>query len=81
MPTNTVPTAPTPVHTAYAVPMGNVCVALYNKNILAERQTKKPPIQSVAVLPVVIFALPKHDANPTSKRPAMINNIQFIRRK
>jgi hypothetical protein len=28
IPSNTVPTAPIPVHTAYAVPIGNVCVAL-----------------------------------------------------
>jgi hypothetical protein len=78
IPTKTVPTAPIPVQTAYAVPIGNSCVALYNKIILIERQTKKPAIQYVEIILVVSLALPKHDANPTSKRPAMINKIQFI---
>src|SRR5690242_21802408 len=31
MPTMTVPTAPIPVHTAYAVPIGMTCVALLRK--------------------------------------------------
>ena len=30
MPTSTAPTAPMPVHTAYAVPSGSVCVAFAN---------------------------------------------------
>lgn len=30
IPTSTAPTAPMPVHTGYAVPKGNVCVAFAN---------------------------------------------------
>jgi hypothetical protein len=78
IPTKTVPTAPIPVHTAYAVPMGKTWVALYSKTILIERHTKKPSIQYVDTIPLVSLALPKHDANPTSKNPAMTNKIQFI---
>lgn len=78
MPIKTVPTAPIPVQTAYAVPMGKVCVALYNSAILMERQTKKPTIHNVEIVPEVSLALPKHDAKPTSKNPAIISNIQFI---
>ncbi len=31
IPISTVPTAPIPVHTAYAVPIGIVCIALFKK--------------------------------------------------
>lgn len=51
IPTNTVPTAPTPVQTAYAVPIGNVCVALYKRNMLIERLTAKPSHHKVEVIP------------------------------
>ena len=34
IPTNTVPTAPIPVQTGYAVPMGNVCAAFASRNML-----------------------------------------------
>ena len=46
IPTNTVPTAPIPVHTAYAVPIGNDCDALYNRIILMVKQTKNPVIHN-----------------------------------
>ncbi len=75
---STVPTAPTPVHTAYAVPIGNVCVALYSKNMLILRQTKNPPIQYVEATPVVSLALPRQEAKPTSNNPAIISRIQFM---
>ena len=78
IPTSTVPIAPTPVHTAYAVPIGSVCVALYNNDILIERDKKKPSIQTVDVVPVVSLAFPRHEANPTSKKPATISMSQFI---
>ena len=78
IPTTTVPTAPIPVHTAYAVPIGNVCDALYNRYILIERQIKNPLIHSSCVLPVVPFALPRQVANAVSKRPAMMRSSQFI---
>lgn len=45
IPTNTVPTAPIPVQTAYAVPMGSSCVALIKRVILAAKQIKKPMCQ------------------------------------
>lgn len=78
IPMITVPTAPIPVHTAYAVPIGNDNVARYNKNMLMERQTKKPVIHQADVDPVVSLAFPKQVAKPISKKPAMIKRIQFI---
>ena len=78
IPTSTVPTAPIPVQTAYAVPMGKVCVALYSKSILIVKQAKNPANQKVAVIPVLSLALPKQVAKPISKRPPIINKIQFI---
>lgn len=45
MPTIAVPTAPMPVHTAYAVPMGKVCVAFTSSAMLAIRATRKPRYQ------------------------------------
>lgn len=78
IPTKTVPTAPIPVHTAYAVPIGNSCVALRSNNMLIARQIINPPYQYVAIIPVDSFAIPRQAAKPTSNRPAMINKIQFI---
>jgi len=73
-----VPTAPIPVHTAYAVPIGSVCVAFINRYMLIVRQNTKPVYQYVAIVPCVSLALPKQVANPTSNKPAMINITQFI---
>lgn len=42
IPTNTVPTAPMPVHTGYAVPMGKVCVALAKRYILIDTDIRNP---------------------------------------
>lgn len=70
-----------PVHTAYAVPIGNVKEALYKRNILILKQTKKPIIQKIEVFPEVSLALPKQDANPTSNNPAIIKRIQFISKR
>lgn len=78
MPMITVPTAPMPVQTAYAVPTGKVCTALYNKNMLMDKQIKKPANHQVAVLPVVSLAFPRQAAKPASKIPAIIRRIQFI---
>ena len=78
IPTSTVPTAPTPVQTAYAVPIGNVWVALYSRNMLIERQTTNPAHHNVEVSPADSFAFPKHVANPTSKSPAIMRMIQFM---
>lgn len=78
MPTITDPTAPMPVQTAYAVPMGNDRVALYNSDILINRHTTKPTPHKVAVEPVVSLILPRQEAKPVSNNPAMINSIQFM---
>lgn len=43
-----------------------------------ERQTKKPTIQSVEIVPEDSLALPKQGAKPTSKNPAIMSKIQFI---
>ena len=77
IPTKTLPTAPIPVQTAYAVPIGNSFVTLTNNNILIAKQIKKPPYQSSETFPLVSFALPRQVANATSKSPAIINKIQF----
>src|SRR5688572_30407762 len=81
IPIRTVPTAPIPVHTAYAVPMGSVCVALYSKTMLIERQTKNPVIHQMELLPDVSRALPRQVANPTSNKPAIIKRNQFIKQR
>lgn len=42
IPNSTVPTAPIPVHTAYAVPSGNVCDARARRYILKNVAAKNP---------------------------------------
>lgn len=59
MPTNTVPTAPIPVHTGYAMPMGSVCVALASSAMLTTEKMTKPPIHSHHSIPTTDFALPR----------------------
>lgn len=78
MPTKAVPTAPMPVHTAYAVPMGSVCVAFIKSAMLMMSAKANPPYQRYISEPVVSFALPKQKAKATSNSPAMTNVIQFI---
>lgn len=78
MPINAVPTAPMPVHTAYAVPMGNVWVAFTSKTMLMVSETRKPAYHTYISFPVVSLALPKHEANATSNSPAITRMIQFI---
>jgi hypothetical protein len=41
--------------------------------------TKNPAYQAHMVEPCASLAFPKQVANATSNKPAMINNIQFIR--
>ena len=72
------PTAPIPVHTAYAVPMGSVCVAFSNKPMLMINAIKKPRYQKYTILPVAVLALPRHAANAISNKPPIINRIQFM---
>jgi hypothetical protein len=78
IPIKTVPTAPIPVHTAYAVPMGMVLVAFINNNMLIDKATKKPVYHHKDVLPVVSLAFPRQDAKATSSNPATIKIIKFI---
>ena len=77
IPSIDVPTAPIPVHTAYAVPIGIVWVALINKIILIIRATTNPPYQRVASTPAASLALPRQKANAVSNNPATIRIIQF----
>lgn len=78
IPIKTVPTAPIPVHTAYAVPIGKVWVAFISRSILIVREIKNPANQKYIVVPDVSFTFPKQDANATSNNPATIKIIQFI---
>lgn len=78
IPMMALPTAPIPVQTAYAVPIGNSLVAFTNNSILMVKQIKNPPYQSIDVLPEVSFAFPKQVAKPTSNNPAIISKIQLI---
>lgn len=78
IPIRAVPTAPIPVHTAYAVPIGRVCMARNKSIMLRVRHTRNPVSQSAAVVPVFSFALPRQVVNPISKSPAMISIIQFM---
>ena len=78
MPSSTVPTAPIPVHTGYAVPSGNVWIALASRPILKNVNTRKPPIHNHHSSPVTVRARPKQKVNPTSHSPARIRIIQFM---
>ena len=80
MPSITVPTAPIPVHTGYAVPIGIVCVTFANRVILSIVKMRKPLIQYHQNRPSAVLALPRQYVNPTSHSPAIINRIQFIRK-
>ncbi len=79
IPTKTVPTAPIPVHTAYAVPKGSCWVALTNNVMLISKNMQNAEYHkySLALL-VASFAFPKLKVKPTSHNPAIINMIQFI---
>jgi hypothetical protein len=48
--------------------------------ILITRETRKPISHQVAVVPVEYLAFPKQKAKPTSNNPAIIRNIQLIKR-
>lgn len=78
IPTNTLPTAPIPVQTAYAVPMGRDCVALINNDILIVNAIRNKVYHIMASLPTASFAFPKQKAKATSKRPAIMRINQFM---
>ena len=78
MPSNEIPTAPIPVHTAYAVPNGNVCVALYKKYTLNTKKMENAVNHQANAEPVVVLSFPILKAKPISNILAMIRMIQFI---
>jgi hypothetical protein len=78
MPINTMPTAPIPVQTAYAVPNGKVSVALYSKNTLNTRQIANPVNHHQKACPEEVLILPMQVAKPISKRLAAKRMTQFI---
>lgn len=69
IPTKTVPTAPIPVHTAYAVPKGKVTVALFKntKLIIAQIRNPSPHFKFAKLLDNF-----KQVVKPISKHPAII---------
>lgn len=78
IPMITVPTAPIPVHTGYAVPRGIVFVALVRRTILRIHRIAKDTYQMAALFPVVRLPFPRQNAKPVSHSPAIIKIIQFI---
>ena len=81
MPMITVPTAPIPVQTGYAVPSGIVCVTLANRPMLINENARKPPIQHHHSAPATDLARPRQYVKPTSQSPATTNKNQFINNK
>ena len=59
IPARTVPTAPIPVHTGYAIPIGRVCVAFASSDILMTENNRNPPIHSHHSRPSTDFARPR----------------------
>src|SRR5699024_806638 len=78
MPISTVPTAPTPAKTAYAVPIGIVFEAIIKKSMLKVSEAANPPYHNHMVRPDVCSAFTKQEVKPTSKQPASIKINQFI---
>jgi len=78
IPTKAVPTAPIPVHTAYAVPKGRCWETFISRDILIKVQSKKPPYHRYIVVPCVSFPLPRQKVKATSKKPAIISKSQYI---
>ena len=78
MPSSTVPTAPIPVHTGYAMLSGRVLEALISRYMLAIVNNMNPAIQSQCSVPVVTLAFPRQKVKEHSQRPAIIRITQFI---
>lgn len=68
----TVPTAPIPVHTGYAVPRGIVLVALVRRIILKRQRTANALYHNAALYPVSTLPFPRQNAKPVSQNPAII---------
>lgn len=78
IPMITVPTAPIPVQTAYAVPKGSDLVACIKSNMLITKQIPNPANQRFDSVPEVSLDFPRQAVNPTSKIPAITNINQLI---
>ena len=78
IPTITVPTAPIPVHTGYAVPIGIVCADFANSVMLSVMQARTPMPHRHHGVHDNPFILPRQNAKPVSKHPAIIRRFQFI---
>lgn len=78
IPNSTVPTAPMPVHTGYAVPIGMVCTATDSSHMLAVRLTMNPAVHKRNAMPFEPFIFPMQKAKAVSNMPAVIKIIQSI---
>ena len=81
IPTMTVPTAPIPVQTGYAVPRGMVFVAFVSSTMLRKHRKRNAAYHNAALFPVSILPFPRQNAKPVSHSPATINRIQSISAK
>lgn len=79
IPASTVKVAPNPDHTAYpTLTLTPLSMALYNISILNDTDIMKDSIHRYISLPEVVDIFDKLNAKTASKRPPIINNIQFI---
>lgn len=76
IPTKTLPTAPIPVQTGYAIPIGMVFIEKARSHILMINVMMKRTVGIVSEKPFEFF---KKMAQITSKTPAMIKAIQLMR--
>ena len=81
IPTMTVPTAPIPVQTGYAVPRGMVFVAFVSSTMLRKHRKRNAAYHNAALFPVSILPFPRQNAKPVAHSPATINIIQSISAK
>src|SRR5688572_15634454 len=75
MPSNTVPTAPMPVHTAYAVPTGRLRIARPSRTMLITIAATVPIDGKTRVKPSVYLS---PMAQPISNRPAITSRTHAI---
>ena len=66
-----------PVHTGLSVLIGIVFVALARRNMLITRQIMNPAPHSHQAVPETSFILPRQNAKPASKQPAIISIAQL----
>lgn len=78
IPMSTVPTAPIPVHTAYAVPIGKVFSTFVTRYRLNAIALTVPIIHNAFSLPQVLLTFDRQNVKTSSIHPDKINNSQFI---